>query len=103
MGECLHVLFIFILIFYFFCFGYLRILLELTFSSREIAGPFLVIVNKRLMPEYYEVIKEGVAFSTLRVSTILLLFKRNSMNTLPLIDNFCVTESLDSKNVQTYH
>ncbi|KAJ2898428.1 uncharacterized protein MKZ38_003935 [Zalerion maritima] len=35
-------------------------------DDREIAGPFHKIVNRRLLPEYYEVIKEAVAFSTIR-------------------------------------
>ena len=36
-------------------------------SGHEVAGLFQRMLNKRLIPDYFEVIKEPTAFSTVRV------------------------------------
>lgn len=38
------------------------------FRDHEIASGFQRLVNKRSLPDYFEVIKEPMAFSTIRVS-----------------------------------
>lgn len=36
-------------------------------SDREVTAVFQRIVNKRFLPDYHEIIKEPIAFSTIRV------------------------------------
>lgn len=40
--------------------------------DHEIASGFQRLVNKRSLPDYFEVIKEPMAFSTIRVSRLQL-------------------------------
>jgi hypothetical protein len=41
-----------------------------THSGHEVAGLFQRMLNRRLIPDYFDVIKEPTAFSTVRVSKI---------------------------------
>jgi hypothetical protein len=45
-------------------------------SGRDISKDFQRIVNRRVLPDYFDIIKEPVALSTLRVSSLAL---RNSL------------------------
>jgi hypothetical protein len=39
-------------------------------SGRDISKDFQRIVNRRVLPDYFEIIKEPIALSTLRVSSL---------------------------------
>jgi len=41
-------------------------------SGRDISKDFQRIVNRRVLPDYFDIIKEPVALSTLRVSLLVL-------------------------------
>ncbi len=45
--------------------------------DHEIASGFQRLVNKRSLPDYFEVIKEPMAFSTVRVSWALQLAREH--------------------------
>lgn len=45
-----------------------RMLIGCVLRDHEIASGFQRLVNKRSLPDYFEVIKEPMAFSTIRVS-----------------------------------
>lgn len=50
----------------------LRMLTFFPYSGEEVAAGFQRIPNRRTLPDYFEVISEPVAFSTVRVGGALL-------------------------------
>lgn len=50
-------------------------------SGHEIAGGFQRIPNKRVIPDYFDVIKEPIAFSTIRVWVVPIALSLNRRTT----------------------
>jgi hypothetical protein len=63
-------------------FPYNRVGLLTVTSGHEIASMFQRMVNKRLLPDYFDVIKEPVAFSTIRVCRLIGRFADHTKLTL---------------------
>lgn len=49
------------------------------YSGYELSTPFNRKVNKRLLPDYFDVIKEPMAFSTIRVSKLAIARLTNEL------------------------